>query len=293
MNDLEAPDWTAVYAPADWGVPQTSFDPLHELVDLGGGVKLKSLTPVKDSLPRLIMGAAVVGIGVAGAMYLDHRRAEELQRLEELRRRAEAGMSFSPRDLPWYQSTPLGQFIATCMDQIDTAIILVPGWEAQPISCTVQRGNGTVSTGWNRAGGRFTWLRAGVSPDDPQPLLASNGQTATWSRSFNAPIDEDAIKDQPWEGHIIESRMRERFQVLDTELALRPTDSNRQAAGVRPVFNSHDMRISAPYGVKIFGDILDDVPALVPQGLIYNPQTGAWDLAIKVYHPPIFPPEAH
>ena len=293
LNDLEAPDWTSVYAPKEWGIPQTKHDPLYQLVDLRRGAKLKSITPLKDNLPKIILGTMVSAIVIGGYLYLDNRRAEELRQLEEMRRKAEQGMTYAPQDLPWYNATPLGQFVSICMREIENSIILAPGWEAQPISCTVKQGKGTISTGFARSGGRFSWLRSAIAPHEPSPVLSSNGDTASWGRGFQAPVDANAIQAEPWEGDLIESRMRERFQVLDTNLAIRPADSNRRTATAAPVFNAHDMKISGAYGMTIFGDILKDVPAMVPQGLIYNPQSGNWDLAVKVYHPPLLPPQPY
>ncbi|MBW3243605.1 type 4b pilus protein PilO2 [Epibacterium sp. DP7N7-1] len=293
LNDLEAPDWISVYAPKEWGIPQTKHDQLYQLVDLRIGAKLKSITPLKDNLPKIIMGTMVSAIAISGYLYLDYKRAEELRQLEEMRRKAEAGMTYAPQDLPWFNATPLRDFVEVCMQEISQSIILVPGWEAQPISCTVQQGKGTISTGFSRSGGRLSWLRSAISPTEPLPVLSSNGETASWGRNFTAPVDLESIHAKPWEGDLIENRMRERFQVLETDLAIRPADSNRRTAAATPVFNSHEMKISGSFGMTIFGDILEDVPALVPQGLIYNPETGKWDMALKVYHPPLLPPQPY
>lgn len=290
LGDLEAPDWTAVYAPLEWGIPQTRREKLHELVDLRSGSKLKSCTPIKDNLPRILLGSVLLAAAAGGYFFIEHQRAEQERELRELRRRAEQGMTFSPQDVPWHKSVEIGGFIEVCMKEMAKSAILIPGWEAQPISCSFDKGKGTISTGWSRSGGSFSWLRAAIPPDEPAPRLSANGETASWGRTFEFSVNETSFQEKPWSGVLIEERLRERFQVLGAPLAIRPNDKNQKAARTHPVFNSHDIRISAPYRLTNFGDILEDVPALVPQALLYNMQTGIWDLAIKAYHPPMLPP---
>lgn len=290
LADLQAPDWTAVYAPSEWGIPQTRREKLHELVDLRSGSKLKSVTPIKDNLPRILLGSVLLAAATGGYFFIEHQKAEQERELQELRRRAERGMLFSPQDVPWNRSVTVGEFIAVCMKEMAKSAILIPGWEAQPISCSFDKGKGTISTGWSRSGGTFSWLRAAIPADEPAPRLSSTGETASWGRTFEFSVNETSFQEKPWSGDLIEERLRERFQTLGAPLAIRPNDKNQKTARTHPVFNSHDIRISAPYRLTNYGDILEDVPALVPQALLYNMQTGIWDLAIKAYHPPMLPP---
>ncbi|MCW3782571.1 type 4b pilus protein PilO2 [Defluviimonas salinarum] len=289
LTELQAPDWSSVFAPEDWGIAQTRGERLHEVVDFRGGEKLKSISPVKDNLPRIALVAAVAAVAAGGFLFFQNMKAKELRELEELRKRVESQVSLGPQDFPWYNVTRADLFISTCMSEIEKSIIVIPGWEAQPISCTISGGQGTISTGWSRMGGRFSWLRTAIPGEDPQPTMSPDGTTAAFSRSFTAPYDELSFADQPWGGAQIDSWVRERLQVFGLELSMRPNQENRDAAGAKPLFNSHDIRIQTPYAMRNYGDLLRDVPALVPQVLIYNVQTSSWDLALKAYHPPILP----
>ena len=290
LEDLQAPDWTSVFAPAEWGMPDTRPDPLISILDFKKGEKLKSLTPVKDNLPRVMIAATAIGLIGGFYFYMENKRAEELRQLEEIRRALSDQVELGPTDRPWHELTHVDQFIASCMAQIDKAVKIIPGWENHPVTCTAQRGKGSISTGWKRVGGSFSWVRAAIDPGKPEPNLAPDGNVASWSMDFDLPVDKESWREVPWDGTLIDSRMRQRFQVFDINLAMRPNDKNQQAAKKLPVFNSHDMKISADYGVEKIGDILKDVPALVPRALVYNVKTGTFDLAMQAYHPPILPP---
>jgi len=303
-QNLEAPGWVTVIAPPEWAIPESSDLRLAEIIEASAGIKVRHLKPLRANLPRIILlGTLAVGtIGMAWAWQdMKAREAEELARL---RREAENAVVLKPQDHPWFDSTPVTEFVASCQAAIERAIFLVPGWEAQPISCTVDKGRGVVATGWTRNGGRISWLNGAMPEGFPKPVLEDDGMRASLSFGFDAPVDPNGVARQPWDGTAIEAHLRARFQSLGLEISIEESRENRKERGkdreksagsrkdiARPVFKSHDLGIKASAGIDEIALLLRDVPALVPHALIYNVATSSWDLMAKAYHPPIIPGE--
>lgn len=303
-QNLEAPGWETVIAPPEWAIPDSSDLRLAEIIDPSSGIKVRHLTPLRANLPRIILLGAL-GVGAIGMAWAwQDMKAREAEELARLRREAENAVVLKPQDHPWFDSTPVTDFVSSCQAAIERAIFLVPGWEAQPISCTVDKGRGVVATGWTRNGGRISWLNGAMPEDFPKPVLEDDGMRASLSVSFDVPVDPNAVARQPWDGPAIEAHLRARFQTLGLEITIEESRENRKERGrdrdkgagsrkdiPRPVFKSHDLGINVSAGIDEVSLLLRDVPALVPQALIYNVATSSWDLMAKAYHPPIIPGE--
>jgi hypothetical protein len=291
LSDIDAPDWTAIFAPEDWGFPDTREVDLADLIDWKSGQKLKSVNYMRTNIIRGVLAAVVLGIGVGGYTYLNNMKEEQLQQLLEAQLRAKEAVTVTKKDYPWYQAVDIGSFISDCEDQIKDSVYLIPGWETQPISCTGGRNKGTIATGWTNIGpGKFSWLRSAIPVDEKAPTLNSRADRAEWSKSFTFGGTPSEEIEDAWSQKEIELRLQERFQVLGVPIELRASANNLARATNRVVFNSNEAHLSGTHSPQIFGDILKDVPALVPESLIYNVQTGTWDLAFRIYHPPLLPP---
>jgi hypothetical protein len=297
LSSLEAPDWTSVFAPPEWGVPGALGAQLGELLSPKRGQRLRHVEPVRANMPRIILGGMVIAVAAGGLFAWSDMKARQAAEMERLRQEAQNVLRVRPEDYPWHRAAPIAAFIETCRTEIERSIFLVPGWEAQPISCTGARGAGAINLGWTRTSGRISWLKSGVPPEFPAPVLEGEGDRASFSRTFDMPVDADALSREPWESAMMVARLRERFQSLDLSLSLREKrdEGSRvrrgrdEAVSLRPIFNHHEIQIPIAASPGSYGALLEDVPALVPEALVYNVAADSWSLLAKVYHPPIFP----
>ncbi len=289
LAELEAPDWTAVYAPADWHIPGASDEPLAALYDPRAGQKLKHVRPLKANAPKLIGMAVAAALTLGGLYGWNAWKRHELEMLREMQRQMDARVTLGPADMPWDRLVRVDAFVAACESEIARTVLLVPGWEAQPISCTVEKERGMVSTGWTRAEGRFSWLVAAIPPGWPPPILAEDGDSAAMLRPFEVTGDPQGHADEPWHEIDLARWLRNRFQTVDLEISLRPSQGNRPTADGGPVFNSTDVQVSSGFGLTEHARLLAEVPALIPTALIYGVESGSWDLILKGYHIVLMP----
>lgn len=292
MRGVGAPNLEKIYAPDSWSIDGAQDVDLRRLIDVKQSIKLKSLHPIKANLSRIIFGAILVGACVGGLSYMNAKKAEELRLLEDMRRRMTENREIKPHELPWFEVTRIKDFIAACEKNIGLNLLVVPGWSTQPISCTVERGKGTITSGWSRGEGSFAVLRSAVPLSESQPALSDNGEQASRVQTFEVAKDAESASDEPWAEGKIGKWLRERFQNNDLTAEMRPSAGNQASAQGEAVFNSTEVRVSSPIGLSIYGDLLADVPALLPDSIIYNVETGNWDLLMKAYHPVIAPIQA-
>lgn len=285
----QAPGLTKFFAPEAWGHTYTDPTPLHELLDFNIGLKLKHVHPIQANLAKIVLGSMLGIMVVGGLTYWKMDQDRKMRELEELERRIRENVAVTPESLPWHKLTRIEDFLASCYEEINKSIVIAPGWSTQPISCVTSKGTATLAGGWNYIDGNFAWLRASVPVDFPQPTLTPTGKTASFSRSAPAPFDDLSHKDVPWQESKIDRWLIERFQNHGVDISIRPSNDNRSEASMRPQFNSTDIRLTIRDNPQIYGDLLKDVPALVPVSLIYNVESNVWDLILKAHHPVIMP----
>lgn len=293
LNDeLEAPGWTRIFAPVEWGIEGATHAAIEDLVDPAHALRLRPVKPFKTYAPRILLSVLIISGAVAAYFIYDQiqkNAAAELARLSRMQGRT---VVVYMSDFPWHERTAVIDFTDTCRDEIEKSTFLVQGWEAQPISCTVKAGKGVVTASWTQTdSGRISWLRAAMPADYPQPTLAQNGKLATLVRSFDTPFIEGVRDVEHWSPNLISSTLQERFQTLglDLRIALRKQRTPERAEMTKPVFNYHEIGFSTDYSMEEHSRLFADIPVLVPEALILNVASGTWTFTGKAYHEPIMP----
>lgn len=290
LQELHAPDWSMIFAPSIWGIPGASHATLDKITDFSEATRLSYVAPLRVYLPRIILGVLLLAIVAGGLSWYGEKKRRELAELEEMRRQAASQTTVSPSDYPSYHAPRVADAVEACEAEIARTIMLIPGWESQPIACNIGQGGALrIDTGWTRVRGHFATLVAAVPADRPTPVLSPDGVLASYAHDFTMPFEAEANPAEPWTEALITRRLRERFTTYGLDIVIQPTSSNVPEATATVVFNSTDLQISSAVSLQNYGDILDDIPALAPQAVIYNVGTGNWDLIMKAYHPAILP----
>lgn len=294
MEALDAPDWDTIIAPADWQIRDAVDGRIEQAFSLGGGSRLRPLDGKTDMIIRIVAIGGVLSIAGGSFYFWSEMKREEAERAEELRRMREATVRVDPSTYPWARAPLIEDFVDTCFDEIERIVYVVTGWGNGPLSCVLTPSGISVKAEWARNGGRISWLEAATSAGPGRVSLLADGERALLERQVETGPPPKEIPDSPWRADQIAEILQSRFQTLDLKVALRPRVRSLNATQLRelkaPVFNRHDLMIDTPVGVQEYARLLSDVPALVPEGLVYSLESGSWTLTAKIYHPPILPP---
>lgn len=292
MDMLDAPDWTRVIAPEDWQVSGTDPARIEQAFSLRSGVALRPVDGRRDMIQRAVILSVIGLLAGGGYLYWSELQRQEAERAAELARMRDAMIRVDPRSYPWADAPSVTGFVETCLREIERTLFVVPGWSNGPVVCAASGSEGVVSTEWGRSGGRVSWLHAATEGLDARVSLLEGGSQAQLRREIGFR-SEEADPAAPWAEAQIAEIVLSRFQTLGLGVTLRPRVralTTTQRGEMRaPVYNRHDLSITTSVAIDEYARLLSDVPALVPEALVYGVETGTWTLTAKIYHPPILP----
>ena len=280
---LEAPDWGRLYAPTDWGVGGAGGASLSEQIDLGAAARLRPLN-------RAFRFASACCAALLVLVLLGYGW-REVSRLQQAWAQREALIGDSaPAEAvpaPWTGALPIRQAVPHCERAMERFALEPPGWELLRLECAFSEGGATVTADWRRKRGRISFLAASVeSRTGIRPVLGRNGESASASEAFEVPETINWPVAAPWTGEKIETVLRERFQTLGLDVGLARRSGRPNAASGGIAFNRHDIMIATSTGLRDYARLISDIPALVPESIMFDMNANAWMLKAKVYHRP-------
>ena len=283
---LEAPDWGRLYAPAGWSVDGAGDAPLSELIAPGAAARIRPLNRAfrfASAICAASLALILLGYGWREVSRLQHEWAQ---------REALVGETSTAEVIPapWKGALPIEQAVPHCENAMERFASEPPGWDLLRLECVFSKGGATVTAEWRRAKGRISFLAASVeSRARIRPVLGRNGESASASDVFTIPKVVDEPSASPWAGEKLETVLRERFQTLGLDLKLARKSGRPNAAFGGVAFNRHDIAIATSTGLRDYARLISDIPALVPESIMFDMNANAWMLKAKAYHrPPAF-----
>ena len=294
LENLEAPGWDRVVAPDDWSVPQAETYDLGDVLDASSGTALRPVNPLKTYLPRIIALVVLLAAAGGGWMFYQDYLEEQARREAELKKQREAEVRVYPSDYPWFDAPDFPLFLQRCAVDIEASLRIIPGWKQDVIACRLdqRKKTATVATEWSNQGGTVPWLVASFAPDEQAPVLNGDDSIAQLTREIDFGIQSEELAD-PWDPEDIARILRRRVSTVGVDVRIgveqsRITQSQR-ATLKKPVFDYHEIHFSASAGLEEYVRLFSDLPAVVPQAVVYDLRTGVWNFEIRAYHPAILP----
>ena len=287
---LEAPDWGRLYAPADWRVDGAEDASLAELIAPGAAARIRPLNRAfrfASAACAALLALALLGYGWREVSRLQHEWAQ---------REALVGETSTAEVIPapWMGALPIEQAVPRCENAMERFASEPPGWDLLRLECVFSKGGATVTADWRRTKGRISFLAASVeSRAGIRPVLGRNGESASASDTFAIPEIVSEPVAAPWSGEKLETVLRERFQTLGLDLKLVRKSGRPNAALGGVAFNRHDIAVATSTGLQDYARLISDIPALVPESIMFDMNANAWMLKAKAYHrPPAFDADA-
>lgn len=280
-----------IIAPAKWGIPGSMEVRLSDII----GQKtapLRNFGFIANNLARILFLMLILGIGGSAYYYfkvLADRRIAEERDLEERRKKR---IVVADTDYPWFQAVRPEEFITACARLFNESLRTVPGWTGQSPVCQYADGKVVATLGYVREDdGRIAWMRNAYDGASGQVSMDAIGNTASYTVSEELLAPKEGFrKIKPWSNENIQRVLVERFQNLGLHPKIVAKASKTpEEAQDRAIFNSHSLSIGTNVLPMDIARLMSDIPATVPQSLVWDQNTNQWTLDVTVYHEPILP----
>jgi hypothetical protein len=293
LENLEAPDWQRTIAPSDWSINGAESYSLGSVISPSSGLGFKPVKPIKTYLPYIVGGAIVMSMAFAGNYFhtqYQEKKAEEDRQMKEARK---PQVRVSIFDYPWFEKPRLEPFFDACIPQMEQMLKFVPGWKQDVISCSMREQSADISTSWKNESGYVHWMMAAFPIEGVQPLINGVGDQATMSQSVEFTFSEDEEVDEGWTEDKVDLILKRRIQTLGVDIKMaaevRRLTPQQRSKLKKGVFNRHDFKFQTSGALYEYASLFSDVPAVVPDQLVYNVHSGIWNVSFKVYHQAILP----
>lgn len=183
MSMLAVPDWGRKIAPPEWGLEDTEYPDLGQLLQRGAKGKLQKIKALRGT--KLIAVIAVSGIvgfwllsSIISSIFLSPPKRPIIAPVQP---KIVKPVEEPPEIKPWEQLNNPTEIMLQCKQGIDALIkVMPPGWKIGGLSC----GPSGITTFWTREIGRITWIdkalnRSGINfsgrsiSDDGNTVLVS------------------------------------------------------------------------------------------------------------------------
>ena len=282
LKSLEAPDWEFIAAPKAWAIENTNVASLDDAISFSNAVKLR---PV-NLWPRIAIGLAAALTAVLACYFgwseYSKFREQERTALKSLKPVPEIVQVF-----PWKDAPDIRSFVLLCAEEMNRLTIAVPGWSLQSAECVSQGMLAEAQARWQRKRGRISWLKAATHElAGTAARVLKGGERAEIRSVFPLAAGPAAQSSLPTSAADLETALRDRFLSLDLNLQISTRNGTPRINGNPGIsgFGFHDLSIATSAGVGEYARLLADIPALVPQSLIFNFSTNSWLLKARAFH---------
>ena len=283
-KSLEAPDWEHIVAPNSWNIEGAVEAPLAEAMATAPGAKLR---PV-NRWPRIAFAAASALIALF-CLYFGWSAVSEFRASKQREQAAAKPDPAVLQSFPWSETPDIRSFVNLCADEMDRLAVAVPGWTIQDAECVWSGAGALVKVRRKRQGGSAAWLQAALNIRSAgEAVILKGGQLAEQHSAVRFAASAGAAAIGPEDPARLESRLRDRFLTLGLELKLVSRNAKPRAGSgksSRRSFGYHEINVATSAAVREYAQLIADVPALVPQRLVYRPDAARWLLTARAYHP--------
>ncbi len=282
-----APDWELVVAPEDWQIRSADGRLLPDVLDIASAARLRPINRVRRHATRAAALCLSCAIGYLCWAYLP----DLIQRFQTPSPDPIPESRVEVMTAPWEDRPGLAAFSSLCTQHIDRLFIAIAGWKSRSVSCLLTEDGISLRSEWKRQGGRPGLLkRAILERTGVRVRTECGGQCINFSEAVPLPGRAGDSLRPPWPSEVVDKIILERFQSLGLQLAMQnqPMRLAVETGDVARIqrFGHHDITITTSAAVDEYARLLSDVPALVPESLVYTPDARAWTVTAKVYHLP-------
>jgi len=278
MSMLMVPDWKLKIAPPEWGIEDTLYPDLEEIIQRGSKVKLQKINTRGKAFYAMVGAGVLVGLWllyeVFDFLFFGTPKAPVIVPIQPKVVKEE----LPPEPKPWENLQVPAELMNECyINAMNLVQILPPGWKIEGVSCTTSG----ASTSWKREFGRISIIDKALNTSGinfAARSISNDGNTVIGAVNFN-PINR-ALSEPTQDLVQLRNNLNDLFQSIAQEISL--TD-NVYTSPQQNVYRSIKFSFISTYNPKVWSDLLTKFSGLEITLIQYNPESGTWHYEGAIY----------
>lgn len=278
MNMLMVPDWHLKIAPPEWGLEDTIYPNLGDILERGSKIKLQKID-TKGQMFYIIVG--LVGLIALYFLYkflmflfeptpapvITPVQPTVTQRQEE-----------PPEPKPWEQIPSPHEIMKNChLNTLNLVKILPPGWTISSINCSMSG----INTSWTRQFGRIYTVDKALNDSGinfSARSISDDGNHVMAAIAMDKiNIENSEPNKNPTE---IRNMMNNLFQSIDQTISM---SDYTYTSPKQKVYKAIKFKFSSGYNPQIWSNLLTDFSGLEINSIQYDPASGVWSYEGAIY----------
>lgn len=278
MSMLMVPDWRLKIAPPEWGIEDTLYPDIADIMQRGSRVRLQKIN-TKGKMFYAVAGAVVfIALYLVYKLFMMLFEAPPAPVIVPIQPKVVAQPEVPPEPKPW-ENLPLQDVLMQrCYaNTMQFVKILPPGWTIGPIDCSL----GGTSTMWTRQFGRISIIDKALTESQVNfsaRSIAPDGNSVMASLSMGTIDTENS---EPSKNMVdLKNMLNDFFQSIGQTVSL--TDYT-YTSPQQNVYRSVKFKFSSGYNPLIWSNLLTKFSGLEMNSIKYNPDSAVWDYEGAIY----------
>ena len=278
MSMMMVPDWRLKIAPPEWGIEDTLYPSLSDIIERGSRVKLQKINTKGKVFYMAAAAVAFVALFIIYKLLMMFFETPAAPVIVPIQPKVVVQEEVPPEPKPW-ESLPVQEVLMSrCYENTMNLVkILPPGWIITEISCVPD----SVSTSWKREFGRITIIDKALTASG----LNFTGRSITPDGNMlMAALPMGAIETENSEPTLtmvdLKNMLNDFFQSIGQSVNLVDYVFTTPQQNV---YRSVKFRFSSNYNPRIWSNLLTKFSGLEIDSIKYDPASGVWNYEGAIY----------
>ena len=280
MSMLAVPDWGRKIAPPEWGLEDTEYPDLAQLLQRGAKGKLQKIKALRGT--KLIAVIAVSGIigfwllsSIISSIFFSPPKRPIIAPVQP---KIVKPVEEPPEIKPWETLNNPTEILLQCKQGIDALIkVMPPGWKIGGLSCS----SAGITTFWTREVGRITWVdqalnRSGINFSGRS--ISDDGNTVLVS----VPLNEIHQISSPPRYYSVDlmNVINDLFQAIGQQITL---TSFSYTSPRNNIYRSVQFSFTSKQNPMVWNDLLTKFSGLEINNIKYDVTSENWQYEGAIY----------
>ncbi len=278
MSMLMVPDWRLKIAPPEWGIEETLYPTLTDIMQRGSRVKLQKIDTKGKTFYIVAAVVAFVVLYLVYKLFMMLFSAPPKPVVVPIQPKVVAQPEVPPEPKPWENLPQQDVYMQRCYANVLSLVkIMPPGWNIGLVNCSLS----STSTSWGREFGRISTIDKALSESGVNlsgRSIAPDGNMAMAAISMGEIATENS---EPTKNMVdLKNILNNFFQSIGQTVEL---SDYTYTSPQQNVYFSVKFKFMSNYNPRIWSNLLTKFSGLEMNTIQYNPANGVWSYEGAIY----------